>query len=70
MHWKVKALSAIIVLNLLLLLAIGLGLLLTKPKTDDDGEPIPPLLEEKISTVTPPEPPDLSTVPSGLKEAE
>ncbi len=69
MHWKVKALSASLVLNLLLLLAIGVGLLLTKPKTDDDGEPVPPALEEKAPAITPPEPPDLSTVPRGL-EAE
>ncbi len=67
MHWKVKALSAIMVLNLLLLLAIGVGQLLTKPKSDDDDEPVPAVLEEKAPAVVPPEPPDLSTVPDGLE---
>jgi len=70
MHWKVKALSAIIVLNLLLLLAIGVGLLLTKPKADDDSEPLPTPVEEKAPAITPPEPPDLSTIPIELRSDE
>lgn len=48
MHWKVKALSGIVVINVLLLLVIGTVLWFTRPAAEDedaDGEWVAPVEE-------------------------
>ena len=39
MHWKVKALSGVLVINLALLLSIGTWLLVNRPADEDDAKP-------------------------------
>ena len=42
MHWKVKALSGVLVINLALLLSIGTWLFLNRPADEKEAEPAPP----------------------------
>ena len=42
MHWKVKALSGILVINAALLLSIGMWLLVNRPADEKEANPAPP----------------------------
>lgn len=43
MHWKVKALSGVLAINLALLLSIGTWLLVNRPADEhDEVKPVPP----------------------------
>ena len=41
MHWKVKALSGVLAINLALLLSIGTWLLVNRPADENDAKPVP-----------------------------
>jgi hypothetical protein len=42
MHWKVKALSGVLAINLALLLSIGTWLLVNRPADEEEAKPVPP----------------------------
>ena len=61
MHWKVKALSAVIAINLLLLLAIGIALWFSRPGREKSDPPPAPVPEPVLPA---PEVPPLEAPPA------
>ena len=60
MHWKVKALSGVLVINLALLLSIGMWLLVNRPSDEDEPKPVAPRPVAEPEEVPPlPAPEDL-----------
>ena len=53
MHWKVKALSGVLVINLALLLSIGTWLLVNRAADEKEAKPVPPAPATVPETVPP-----------------
>jgi hypothetical protein len=64
MHWKVKALGAVIAINLLLLLVIGIALWFSRPGRERPSTPPPPAAELSPQRPVPAELPPLE-LPTG-----